>query len=180
MSLMTDKQTLNDLNIFGKGGGDSVYTIFNRTSTRGGAELLEEMFRSPLSDAAAINARSTTIRAFSEQNIRFPYEAEWFDAAEQHLQNTDERTKLNDQDHNLASKFNHLIAADTEYKAIEKGVISLICILQATKAFADNIRQQVAATPYSQEVAAIDTLLQHTALQPLLQDVSNRNFHLPR
>lgn len=180
MSLMTDKQTLNDLNIFGKGGGDAVYTIFNRTSTRGGADLLEEMFRSPLSDAAAINARSTTIRAFSEQDIRFPYEAEWFDAAEQHLQNTDERTKLNDQDHNLASKFNHLIAADTEYKAIEKGVISLISILQATRAFADSIRQQVADIPYSKEVAAIDALLQHTALQPLLQEHTKQKFPFAR
>lgn len=176
MSLMTDKQTLNDLNIFGKGGGDSVYTIFNRTFTRGGSELLEEMFRSPLSDAAAINARSTIIRAFSQQEIRFPYEGDWFDAAEQHLQNTDERTKLNDQEHTLGRKFNHLIAADTEYKAIEKGVVSLIGILQATRTFADSIRQQVADLPYNKELAAIDRLLQTTELQPLLQEHTKQKF----
>ncbi|MEI3798537.1 MULTISPECIES: MutS-related protein [unclassified Chitinophaga] len=176
MSLMTDKQTLNDLNIFGKGGGDSVYTIYNRTFTRGGSELMEEMFRSPLSDAAAINARSTIIRAFSQQEIRFPYEGDWFDAAEQHLQNTDERTKLNDQEHTLGRKFNHLIAADTAYKAIEKGVVSLIGILQATRTFADNIRQQVADLPYNKELAAIDRLLQTAELQPLLQEHTKQKF----
>ncbi|SEW35204.1 MutS-related protein [Chitinophaga arvensicola] len=176
MSLMTDKQTLNDLNIFGKGGSDSVYTIFNRTFTRGGSELLEEMFRNPLSDEAAINARSTTIRAFSVKEIPFPYEGEWFDAAEQHLQNTDERTRLNEEEHTLGRKLNQFIAADTEFKTIEKGVHSLINILQATRSFADSIRQQVADLPYSKELAAIDQLLRTQELQPLLQEHTKQKF----
>lgn len=170
MSLMTDKQTLNDLNIFGKGGGDTVYAIFNRTFTRGGSELLEEMFRNPLSDEQAINARSTIIRSFSEQEISFPYESEWFDAAEQYLENTDERTRLTETDNTLSRKFNHLIAADTEYKAIEKSVLSLISILQSTRAFAATIRQ----------LAAIDELLQIEELQPLLQESIKQKFSFAR
>jgi DNA mismatch repair protein MutS len=176
MSLMTDKQTLNDLNIFGKGGGDSVYAIYNRTFTRGGAELLEEMFREPLSEVTGINARSTTIRSFSEREIPFPYQGEWFDAAEQHLQNTDERSKLNEEEDTLSRKFNQLIAADTEYKAIEKGVLSLINILQATKLFSDSIRQQVADIPYSQDLAAIDQLLRLEELQPMMQEHVHHKF----
>lgn len=174
MSLMTDKQTLNDLNIFGRGGADTVYAIFNRTFTRGGSELLEEMFRYPLSGEDVINARSTVIRSFAEQEIRFPYESEWFDAAEQYLQNTDERTKLNEQDDTLSRKFNHLIAADTEYKAIEKSVVSLISILQSTRAFADTIR------PFYGEFAAIDELLRIAELQPLLQESVKQKFSFAR
>lgn len=174
MSLMTDKQTLNDLNIFGKGGGDTVYAIFNRTFTRGGSELLEEMFRNPLSEENAINARSTIIRSFAENEISFPYESEWFDAAEQYLQNTDERTRLSETDNTLSRKFNHLIAADTEYKAIEKSVVSLINILQSTKAFADIIR------PYYGEFAAIDALLNTAELQPLLQEHTKQKFSFAR
>ncbi|WP_142683287.1 MutS-related protein [Chitinophaga polysaccharea] len=180
MSLMTDKQTLNDLNIFGKGGGDTVYAIFNRTFTRGGSELLEEMFRNPLSDENAINARSSIIRAFSGKEIPFPYESEWFDAAEQHLQNTDERTRLNEHEDTLNRKFNQLIAADTEYKALEKGVICLIHILQATKAFAESIRQQVADIPYSKELAAIDQLLGLNELKPLIQEHAKQKFSFAR
>ncbi|SIN66621.1 MutS-related protein [Chitinophaga niabensis] len=170
MSLMTDKQTLNDLNIFGKGGGDTVYTIFNRTFTRGGSELLEEMFRNPLSDEHTINARSTIIRSFSEQEISFPYESEWFDAAEQYLENTDERTRLTETDNTLSRKFNHLIAADTEYKAIEKSVLSLIHILQSTRAFAATIRQ----------LADVDELLRIEELQPLLQESTKQKFSFAR
>lgn len=174
MSLMTDKQTLNDLNIFRKGGGDTVYAIFNKTFTRGGSELLEEMFRNPLSEEKAINARSSIIRAFAENDVRFPYESEWFDAAEQYLQNTDERTRLSETDNTLSRKFNHLIAADTEYKAIEKSVVSLISILQATKLFADTIR------PFYGELAAIDELLQTVELQPLLQEHTKQKFSFAR
>lgn len=170
MSLMTDKQTLNDLNIFGKGGGDTVYAIFNRTFTRGGSELLEEMFRSPLSDENAINARSAIIRSFSEREVNFPYESEWFDAAEQYLENTDERTRLTETDNTLSRKFNHLIAADTEYKAIEKSVLSLISILQSARAFAATIRQ----------LADIDELLQIEELQPLLQESTKQKFSFAR
>lgn len=180
MSLMTDKQTLNDLNIFGKGGGDTVYAIFNRTFTRGGSELLEEMFRNPLSDENAINARSSIIRAFAGKEIPFLYESEWFDAAEQHLQNTDERTRLNEHEDTLNRKFNQLIAADTEYKAIEKGVICLIHILQATKAFAESIRQQVADIPYSKELAAIDRLLALDELQPIMKEHAKQKFSFAR
>lgn len=174
MSLMTDKQTLNDLNIFGRGGGDTVYAIFNRTFTRGGSELLEEMFRNPLSDENGINARSAIIRAFSDKEISFPYESEWFDAAEQYLQNTDERTRLSETDNTLSRKFNQLIAADTEYKAIEKSVVSLISILQATKAFADTIR------PYNVSLDAIDALLRITELQPLMQEQIKQKFSFAR
>jgi len=34
MSLIIDKQTLDDLNIFGRRNNDSVYAIFNHTHTR--------------------------------------------------------------------------------------------------------------------------------------------------
>jgi DNA mismatch repair ATPase MutS len=181
MSLMTDKQTLNDLNIFGKSGTNSgVYAIFNSTHTRGGSELLEEMFRSPLSEADAINARSTTIRAFGTKAVAFPYDASWFDGAEQYLENTDERSRLSDQQDNLSRKLNQLIAGDNAYKAIEKGVESLISILQTTIRFAENIRQQVADIPYSKELAAIEQLLEEDELQPLLQEPAKQKMQFAK
>lgn len=171
MSLMTDKQTLTDLNIFGKSGSNGgIYAIFDRTHTRGGSSLLEEMFRNPLSEAAAINARSTTIRSFGTAGVAFPYDAVWFDGAEQYLQHTDERSRLSDQQDNLGRKLNQLIAGDNAYKAIEKGVECLIAILQTTLRFADSVRQQMAATPYSEELTAIEQLLKEAELQSLLHE----------
>ncbi len=89
----TDKQTLEDLNIFGKHGGDSIYHIFNRCVTRGGAMILEEWFRYPLSEEGAINKRSSIIRLFSENGTPFPFDNTLFDAIEPWLSNIDERTE---------------------------------------------------------------------------------------
>ncbi len=55
MSFITDQQTLDDLNIFGKRGSDSVFQLFNQTNTRGGAAILKEMFIYPLSDCKREN-----------------------------------------------------------------------------------------------------------------------------
>lgn len=176
MSLMTDKQTLNDLNIFGKGGSQGIYAVFNRTHTRGGSELLDEMFRNPLSEADAINARSTTIRSFGAKAVAFPYDAAWFDGAEQYLQNTDERSRLSDQQDNLSRKLNQLIAGDNAYKAIEKGVESLIYILQTTIRFAESMRQELSDIPYGKELAVIEQLLKEDELQPLLHEPAKQKL----
>ncbi|ATL49238.1 DNA mismatch repair protein [Chitinophaga caeni] len=170
MSLMTDKQTLNDLNIFGKAGAEGIYSIFNRTFTRGGALLLEQMFRSPLSDVEEINNRSSTIRFFAEGDIAFPFESAWFDAADQYLQQTDSRTRLNAEDQTLARKFNQLIASDTEFKNTEKGILHLLRLLQASHAFVKKMLQQVKQEHFKQQLRKIAAILEADALMPLQQE----------
>jgi DNA mismatch repair protein MutS len=109
----TDKQTLEDLNIFGKHGGDSIYHIFNRCATRGGAVILEELFRYPLSDESAINKRSGIIRFFAESGMPFSFDNSLFDAIEPWLANTDERTKLDAREQSVPRKLSSMIAVDT-------------------------------------------------------------------
>ncbi len=104
MSFTTDKQTLDDLNIFGKQGRDSIYNIFNRCSTRGGAAVLEELFRYPLSGHEAINKRSGIIQSFAALGTSFPFRSSDFDAAEPYLANTDERSKLTVQENSMAQE----------------------------------------------------------------------------
>jgi len=94
MLFTTDKQTQEDLNIYGKQGTDSILSLFNRTSTLNGARILEEMFNYPLSDAEAINKRSGAISYLRVVQVVFPFSSELFDRAEQYLANTDERSKL--------------------------------------------------------------------------------------
>jgi DNA mismatch repair ATPase MutS len=69
---LTDKQTLDDLNLTGKYKPKSIFSLFNETVTDGGERLLEEYFRTPLTDATAINARSAIFHWFSEQLFHFP------------------------------------------------------------------------------------------------------------
>ncbi|EDM35530.1 putative mismatch repair-like protein [Pedobacter sp. BAL39] len=135
MLFTTDKQTLDDLNIFGKHGSDSVYQIFNRTNTRGGAALLEAMFQYPLSDADAVNKRSGIIQYFAAMNWQFPFATAWFDAAELYLSNTDERTKLSAQDHSVTQRLSNLVATDAETTTIHNGITALTDLLQGLRDF---------------------------------------------
>ena len=173
MRFTTDQQTLEDLNIFGKHGADSIYALFNRTYTRGGAAILEECFRYPLADERLINQRSGIIRYFSETRAEFPFKTEGFDQAEQYLANEDERTKLTVGDRTLRDKMSSLIAEDSDYKTIHRGVSALVDILQTLRQFITGLD----AGPYQAEREAFATLLAETALQPLLLD--NHKGKLP-
>ena len=170
MSLITDKQTLDDLNIFGKRGANAIYNIFNRAFTRGGAELLEEIFRRPLADMDAINQRSATIRFFASSSIPFPFENEWFDAAEHYLRQTDNRSMLSETENTLGRKFNQLISADTELKEIQKSVAALVNILRTTNELLKEIGPKAAGTPYAAELQQMQQLVQAPELQPALQE----------
>ena len=128
MLFTTDRQTLEDLNIFGKHGSDSIYAIFNRCATRGGAAILEEMFRYPLSDHESINLRSDIIGYFAEKNIVFPYSSSDFDAIESYMSNTDERSKLSAQEYSVSKKLGNMIALDAETQVIHKGIGALIIL----------------------------------------------------
>ena len=172
MGFITDSQTLEDLRILGKRGEDSVFGIFDHTHTRGGAQLLEEMFRYPLSDAEAIHQRSGLIRYFAGNGAVFPFESELFDITDVYLSGTDERTKLSREEPTLGSRFNHLIGADTEYMNIYKGVTAVIRIIQDLRDFMETHRDF--------DSRAVSVLLNDVVLAPLWQERANAKLSYTR
>jgi DNA mismatch repair protein MutS len=164
MLFTTDKQTLEDLNIFGKHGGNALFNIYNRCITRGGASIMEEMFRYPLSDEKAINQRIGVIKYFAASEIAFPFNATHFDAAETYLNNTDERTRLTSGDQTLTRKLSNIIALDVETQVIHKGVQAVTEILKAAGAFVATLN-----TPFYQaEKEAIIAIVKEPGLSPVL------------
>ncbi|THU35988.1 DNA mismatch repair protein [Niastella caeni] len=169
MLFETDKQTLDDLNIFGKPGSDSIYTLFNNTHTRGGAGILEQMFLYPLAGAAAINARSETIRFFAAGNMPFPLSSALFDSIELYLENDDERTRLSPEKETMAGKLQQLIATDHQYKLISNGIAAIAEVLQQLRSFINSISPAVTATAFAPVVQEMNELLADAGLEPLLQ-----------
>ncbi|WP_158797270.1 DNA mismatch repair protein [Pedobacter sp. L105] len=139
MLFTTDKQTQENLNIFGKQGMDSVLSLFNRTATNNGAKILEEMFQNPLSNAEAINKRIGVISYLSTVKAVFPFSAEMFDQAEQYLSNTDERTKLSAEKPTLEKKLSNLVAASADQKQIVNGINAIIEIIHELSGLLKNI-----------------------------------------
>lgn len=85
MSFIIDKQTVQDLNLLGKYDSKSIYHVYDRTRTRGGRQLIEQMFHNPLTDSEAINARSALFQSFMDHPCDFPFEDEVIDAVEYYM-----------------------------------------------------------------------------------------------
>lgn len=167
MSFSVDKQTLDDLNVFNKKARDSVFGIFNRCRTRGGAEILEQMFRYPLADAGAINQRSQVIRFFKSAGTIFPFQEEWFDLAEHYLHHADARSQLQQEESKLGRTVSSLLGTDTAYREVAKGVAAVSNILLGFVHFLDQLPKE--AHPYAEEAKAIQVILGDAGLQQVIQ-----------
>ncbi|MNK03589.1 DNA mismatch repair protein MutS [compost metagenome] len=173
MAFVTDQQTLDDLNIFGKHGSDSVYQIFNRTITRGGAMLLEDMFRYPLSDEHAINRRINIVQYFAKNGTVFPFSSSDFDLIEPYLNSKDERTRLSAQEQTITAKLSNLVAVDANTLMIHKGIIALSELFAQVKAFINALEPE-SSHPYHADKGEIALLLNEAAFK----DVLNRSSKL--
>lgn len=165
MLFTTDQQTLDDLNIFGHHGSQSVYGIFNRTHTRGGGALLADMFRYPLSDHDAINQRSGEIQALAGLQTSFPFNAGLFDAIDTYLANSDARTQLINGPSSLAAKLERTLTRDGDTEMIIKGVQSLASLW---KEFFRFVIPHYNGALTTQKTAVL-ACLEHPALADLLQ-----------
>lgn len=128
MRFSTDKQTTNDLQIFGRGQEKSIFGIFDHTYTRGAAAILEQMFSHPLSDHMEINRRTEAIKFFGSRPL-FPFDAEYFDIADGYLANTDQRTKLDNDGNSMKKRLSSLIVEDSNYRFVFSGVSAVLDIL---------------------------------------------------
>jgi len=90
MILETDDQTLDDLQIFSKRDTPGIFDLYNNTHTRGGEELLREMFLQPLSDAGAIRRRAAILSGFAGEGLNFPFDGALFDMTEKYIRNRPE------------------------------------------------------------------------------------------
>ncbi|WP_158994106.1 adenylyl-sulfate kinase [Mucilaginibacter sp. L196] len=178
MLFTTDKQTQEDLNIYGKQGADSILSLFNRTATLNGCKLLEELFRYPLSDAEAINARIEKIRYLKTVKAVFPFSSELFDQAEQYLANTDERTKLLAEKPSLEKMLTSLVASNADYKQIVNGISALIEIIQQLNSLLNNTLL-LAGSPLKrdEETTEIYKLLNTEPISLLLKENPKNKLH---
>jgi len=158
MQLQTDGQTLEDLGIFGNRGSGGIYDLYNSAHTRGGEEILKELFCKPLSDQELISRRSGIIEHFARLGTVFPFSASWFDVAEKYLLNASEHGKDNVQH-----------AAMLNEKEMGNGVTAVIDILWAAKEFI-NQPEIVAISVFQAEREAIGLLLAGAAFEPALRE----------
>jgi DNA mismatch repair ATPase MutS len=157
MLLRTDEQTITDLGIFSKRNGTGIFDIYNHVHTRGGESLLEQMFRHPLSDATAINKRSSIIGHFADLNTLFPYNASIFDMAEKYLSGPGEK-----QQHSSGASL-------MGEKEIQQGVSAIIQLFHLTKDFIER-KEIKEISSWSDERKDIAALLMAPSFHPVWQE----------
>lgn len=129
MSFIADKQTLEDLNLLGRYKSNSIYYLFNKTITDGGSQLLEEMFRNPLTDAEQINERVRGFQYFSNHPVQLPFTREAFAVMENYLRSTS-NSQLETFWNTAGKKLRSKLTASEDYSQLETGFRQTVQILQ--------------------------------------------------
>ena len=166
MKFIADKQTLKDLNVTGKYDPSSLFSLFNHTITVGGEQLMEDMFRKPLTQHAAINERVSHFMYFTRRKWQLPLESQTFSLAEQFLRSGMENTGF------------HVLL----FQAVRRSLLKRLGLPDAMNDFQNNfeafIKSVQEALPVLEQLAAdssypnqqvIRQLLSDNELQPVLE-----------
>ena len=176
MSFIVDKQTLNDLNIFGGRGKESIFNMFNVTCTQGGSQILEQMFRSPLSDERLINRRCSIISYFENKRVEFPFKGELFDVLMYYLSQTDSRTQLQIENNTLQRKLQGVMGTDADYEQYYKGVVASVEIITGLRDFILTTFPDRMTAPCGDELHEIICWLEDRELALLFEVKEKKKF----
>lgn len=81
-----DKQTIKDLELFeDRRNSSSVYSVYNRTATTGGQEMLYKLFKTPISNLDFLQCRKDEINFFYLNNCLIKFKVRQFDFIEHYL-----------------------------------------------------------------------------------------------
>lgn len=168
MSFITDKQTLEDLNLLGKFKSQSVFSLFNHVKTAGGERLLEQMFLHPLSNPADINGRTAVFRYYQAQALVFPFSKDEFQLAENYLDSGGAGNYIGAVAGILHKKVMSTLVRDVRFGELHAGLQATISLLQKLTAFSALLK------PGNAEADALKALLSDNRLKAIIQAKSPR------
>ncbi|MBO9633198.1 MAG: DNA mismatch repair protein [Chitinophagaceae bacterium] len=167
MSFTIDKQSLDELNLMGKFRQGSVYYLFNQVKTRGGEQLLDQLFRTPLTDADAINQRTSVFRFFQDAQYQFPFDPQQVLLMREYVDAAASGGKLQILAGILLKKTLSSLTRDERYKILIQGLQATIVTLK--KCFSFVIELAASQGPYQQRVEEVLRVFQLQELNKLIE-----------
>jgi DNA mismatch repair ATPase MutS len=165
MSFSIDTQTLEELNLLGKYRAGSVYSLFNQVKTRGGEQLLDHMFHTPLTDAAAINGRSSVFLFFQNAKLVFPFDPQEIRMMREYLDTTAGSNMVVTVTGTLIKKWLAGLTHDERYKKNVQGLHATIVTLCKCYAFLETVADHHGA--YFDRIREVRELLSDKRLEQL-------------
>ncbi len=165
MVFMTDKQTLDDLNILGRYTQNSVYSLFGSfIITPGGDKLLSQYFDHLLLDCESINRRSGLFRFFQQGEYLFPIERDEFMVAESYMKRISYAHPLAMLSHALRVQFLRKMGLGKEYQVIEEGLKATAKVLSDLRCFIERLENESDNNPFSVKCRAVRSILDKESL----------------
>lgn len=165
MSFSIDSQTLEELNLLGKFRQGSVYSLFNQVKTRGGEQLLDNMFRSPLTDAESINQRSRVFQFFQEAKLIFPFDVQEISLMREYLDTGAGNSAFVTLAGTLIKKLLSGLTRDERYKKDVQGLQATIVTLNKCYVFLERVASS--SGPYEERIREVLGLLSDKRLEKL-------------
>jgi DNA mismatch repair ATPase MutS len=141
MSFTIDKQTYQDLELFSdKRKQLTVFSIYNCLSTKGGQELLYQIFNSPTADIEFLKNRTAEIQLFHQNKCKLELNSRSIDYIEFYLNIRRTPLKANI----LDAAFDHVsnkIKPDNDYFVITESIIHISQLLIDLKDFIQTLKQ---------------------------------------
>ncbi|MBN9383739.1 MAG: DNA mismatch repair protein [Chitinophagaceae bacterium] len=165
MSFITDTQTVEELSLLGKFRQGSVYSLFNQVRTRGGEQLLDSMFRTPLDNAPAINERSGIFHFFQQAAPVFPFDVQEVSLMREYLDTGAGAGMLRAWVGTFVKKCLSGLTRDDRYKKNIQGLQATITTLKKCHTFLEGMSSP--SGPYTARIQIIREILSDTRLEKL-------------
>lgn len=131
MKFELDKQTINDLEIFGDGRSNaSIFGFYNKTKTNGGKECLLTLMGNPLTDLQQLQKRSELIHYISSIDLDLKINSAQLDFIETYMRLNVSSLRNNIIDAFLQSVSYRLKSENNDYYLILSGVQQLIYLIK--------------------------------------------------
>lgn len=126
---LTDRQTVEDLNLTGRFKRGSVINIFDRTGTRYGRQRLEAMFRTPLTEASEINRRAEIFGWFRSHPVNVRLTEEDVESVEFYMGFHPSSGLAGSAIDIFNARIRHLFLADRTWDKLTEGIRTLSRVL---------------------------------------------------
>jgi DNA mismatch repair ATPase MutS len=165
MQFNTDKQTVDELNLLGKFRQGSVYHLFNEVKTRGGEQLLDQMFRNPLLDAESINHRSSVFHFFQQSHLSFSFDVQQLNIMREYLDAGTGKSAIATVSSMIIQKLLSKLTRDERYKKSVQGLQATIVTLNRCYGILELLQKQ--QSPLTNRIQQLLHLLSDKQLEKL-------------
>ena len=178
MAYSIDTQTYNDLNITGRYKQNSVFSIFNKTITKGASALLESLFVDPLTDAKLINQRRDVFIALSAYTQHLDITSALHQQAIDYLGSSTLGNPIFALGDMVRLKLASLMINDVDYNILVEGIININEYLRRVKPLLIEISEIVKDTIWKDKLQKGLNLLNNTNLNAFINDKIDNNISI--